>query len=44
MKITIKTSKTSMKNIIKSLEIRKSFKRKFKIIFFMIVTVEKRSI
>ena len=33
-----------MKNIIKSLEIRKSFMRKFKIKFFVMVTVEKRSI
>ena len=44
IKLTIKTSKTSRKNIIKSLEIRKSFMRKFKINFFIIVTVEKRSI
>ena len=33
-----------MKNIIKSLEIRKSFMRKFKIKFFIMVTVEKKSI
>ena len=33
-----------MKNIIKSLEIRKSFKKMVKITFFMIVTGEKRSI
>ena len=33
-----------MKNIIKSLEIRKSFMRKFKIKIFRMVTVKKRSI
>ena len=33
-----------MKNNIKSLEIRKSFMRKLKIKFFIMVTVEKRSI
>ena len=44
IKIIMKSSKTSMKNFIKSLEIRKSFMRKFKIKFFIMVTVEKRSI
>ena len=33
-----------MKNIVKSLEIRKSFIRKLKIKFFIMLTVEKRSI
>ena len=33
-----------MKNIIKSLEIRKNFKKMFKIRFFMSVTGEKRDI
>ena len=44
IKIIMKNSKTSMKNIIKSLEMKKSFMTKFKIMFFIIVTEEKRSI
>ena len=44
IRITIKTSKISIQNIIKSLEIRKSFKKMFRIRFFMIVTGEKGSI
>ena len=34
----------SIQNIMKNLEIRKSFKKMFKIIFFMIMTGEKRRI
>ena len=41
---TIKTSKMSIQKIMKNLENRKSFKKKFKIRFFMIITGEKRSI
>ena len=44
IKIAIKTSKMSMQNIIKSLEIRECFRKMLKIRFFMIVTGEKRKI
>ena len=44
IRITIKTSKMSIQNIMKNLEIRKSFKKMFKIRFFMIITGERRSI
>ena len=40
----MKTSKMSIQNIMKNLEIRKSFKKKFKSRFFMIITGERRSI
>ena len=44
IRITIKTSKMSIQNIMKNLEIRKNFNKMFEIRFFMIMTGEKRSI
>ena len=44
IKMIIKASKISVKNIIKSLSMRKRFMKKFKIKFLRVATVEEKNI